>query len=64
MMRDLITPSERLALTLRYLTTWDAQVTIGASYRISPTTTGRIIQETSHGNMGCFKNAGLSRGSS
>jgi hypothetical protein len=46
-MRDPITPSERLALTLRYLTTGDAQVTIGASYRISPTTTGRIIYETS-----------------
>ncbi|CAB3989267.1 Hypothetical predicted protein [Paramuricea clavata] len=45
-MRDPIAPSERLALTLRYLTTGDAQVTIGASYRISPTTTGRIIHKT------------------
>ena len=47
LMRDPITPSERLALTLRYLTTGDAQVTIGASYRISPSTVGRIIHETS-----------------
>ena len=46
-MRDPITPSERLALTLRYLMTGDAQVTIGASYCISPTTTGRTIHETS-----------------
>lgn len=46
-MRDPIPPSERLALTLRYLTTGDAQVTIGASYRISPSAVGRIIHETS-----------------
>lgn len=45
-MRDPIGPSERLAVTLRYLVTGDAQVTIAASYRISPSTIGRIIKET------------------
>lgn len=45
-MREPIDPSERLAVTLRYLITGDAQVTIAASYRIGPSTVGRIIQET------------------
>ena len=45
-MRDPISPSERLTVTLRYLVTGDAQVTIAASYRMSPTTVGRIIKET------------------
>ena len=45
-MREPISPSERLCVTLRYLVTGDAQVTIGASYRMSPTTVGRIIKET------------------
>ena len=33
-------------MALRYLSTGDARVTISASYRISPTTVGRIINET------------------
>ena len=45
-MRDQISPSERLTVTLRYLVTGDAQVTIAASYGMSPTTVGRIIKET------------------
>ena len=45
-MRDPISPSERLTVTLRYLVTGDAQVTIAASYRMSPTTVGRIVKET------------------
>ena len=45
-MRDPIGPSERLALTLRYLVTGDAQRTIAASYRISPTTITRVLSET------------------
>ena len=45
-MRDPISPSERLTVTLRFLATGDAQVTIAASYRISPTTVGHIIKET------------------
>ena len=45
-MREAIPPDERLCVTLRYLVTGDAQTTIGASYRISPTTVGRIIEET------------------
>ena len=45
-MRDPIGPSERLAVTLRYLVTGDAQCTIAASYSISPTTIGRVLSET------------------
>ena len=45
-MRDPIGPSERLALTLRYLVTGDAQRTIAASYRISPSSITRILSET------------------
>ena len=44
--RDPISPSERLCVTLRYLVTGDAQVTIGASYRMSPAIIGKIIPET------------------
>ena len=35
-MRETIGPEERLCVTLRYLATGDAQVTLAASYRISP----------------------------
>ena len=45
-MCDPISAEQRLAITLRYLTTGDAHATIGASYRISPTKVGRIIRET------------------
>ena len=45
--REVIGPSERLSLTLRYLSTGDSHVTIGSSFRISPTGIGRIINETS-----------------
>ena len=38
--------SERLCVTMRYLVTGDAQITLSTSYRISPTTIGRIIKET------------------
>ena len=37
---------ETVRVTLHYLHTGDSQVTIGTSYRISPTTIGRIISET------------------
>ena len=40
-----IPAAERLCVTLRYLVTGDAQVTIAASYRISPTSIGRMIFE-------------------
>ena len=33
-------------MTLRYLVTGDDHTTIGLSYRLSPTTVGRIIRET------------------
>ena len=39
-------PEQRLCVTLPYLLTGDARVTIAASYRISPTSIGRIIKET------------------
>ncbi|CAB4011556.1 Hypothetical predicted protein [Paramuricea clavata] len=39
-------PKERLCVTLRYLVTGDAQVTIAASYRIGPATISKIIKET------------------
>ena len=45
-MRGPISPSERLAVTLRYLVTGDAQCTVAASYRISPSAVSRIITET------------------
>ena len=44
--RPTANPAERLCLTMRYLATGDAQLTIATSYRISPTTVGRIIRET------------------
>ena len=44
--REYIGPSERLCVTLRYLATGDAQSTIAAGFRISPTSIGRIIEET------------------
>ena len=43
---DVVGPSERLSVTLRYLVTGDSHVTISASYRISPPTVGRIVDET------------------
>ena len=45
-MREPICERERLCVTLRYLVTGDAQVTIAASYRMSPSVVGRIISET------------------
>ena len=44
--REVISPAERLCITLRYLVTGDAKITIASSYRVSPTTAGRIISET------------------
>ena len=46
-MKEPIRASERLCVTMRYLLTGDAQVTISASYRMSPTVVGRIIYKTS-----------------
>ena len=47
-MRKSISAAERLSVCLRYLVTGDAQVTIAASYRMSPAVVGRIINETCH----------------
>ena len=43
---ELIAPEQRLCVTLCYLVTGDAHITIAASYRISPTSIGRVIKET------------------
>ena len=45
-MRDPISADQRLVITLHYLSTGDACTTIGASYRVSPTMVGRVVQET------------------
>lgn len=44
--RAVATAEERLCIALRYLVTGDAQITIASSFRLSPTTVGRIIKET------------------
>ena len=44
--RECIGPDERLSVTLRYLATGDSQTTIPMNYRISPTSVGRIVNET------------------
>ena len=44
--RKVASPAERLSVTLRYLSTGDAHVTIASSYRISPPVVGRIIRDT------------------
>ena len=44
--REAIDPVERLCVTLRYLVTGDAFVTIAASYRISETSISRIVKTT------------------
>ena len=44
-LRQPISPSERLCITLRYLVT-DAFVTIGASYQMSPSAISQIIPKT------------------
>ena len=53
-MHDSVDPGERLAVTLRYLVTGDAQCTIAASYRMSPSTIGRIITETCSALWACL----------
>ena len=45
-MREPVYVGQRLSVTLRYFVTGDAHVTIAASYRMSPTTVGRIVKET------------------
>ena len=47
-MRESISAQERLCVTLRYLVTGDAQITIATNYRMSPSVVGRIILETSN----------------
>ncbi len=44
-MRQPISPAERLFVCLRYLVTGEAQATIAASYRMSPSVVGRIVEK-------------------
>ena len=44
--REPIDPEQRLCVTLRYLVTGDAHVTIAANYRISPTSISTILKKT------------------
>lgn len=44
--RSVASPAERLCVTLRYLCTGDAQITLATCYRISPAVVGRVIKET------------------
>ena len=46
--REPIGPSERLSVALRYIFTGDSQTTIAASFRISLTSIGRIVHETTN----------------
>jgi hypothetical protein len=45
-MREAISAEERLCVTLRYLASGNAQVSIATSYRIAPSTVSSIIKET------------------
>ena len=47
-MREAISAKQRLAITLRYLTTGDAHSTIAASYMMSPTTVGLYSKRVRH----------------
>ena len=52
--REAITPNERFSVTLRYIATGDAQITIATAYRNSPAVIGRIIKETLPRVMECI----------
>ena len=45
-MHEPISAGQKLSVTLTYLVTGDAHVTIAASYLMSPTTVGRVMKET------------------
>ena len=44
--RSVASPAERLCVTLRYLCTGDAQVTLATCYRMSPSVVSRVIKKT------------------
>ncbi|XP_046855143.1 uncharacterized protein LOC124448176 [Xenia sp. Carnegie-2017] len=58
-MREPISLDQRLLVTLRYLATGDAHTTIAANYRMSSTTVGRIIYETSNALWDKLKEMGF-----
>ena len=57
-MREPITAIEGLCVTMRYLLTGDAQVTIASNYRMSPSVVGRIITETCKAIWNTLSNKG------
>ena len=58
--RETISPEERLWVTLRYVVTGDAHVTIAASYRISPTSISRrTMKVTTKVTWNVFLNKGF-----
>ena len=50
---------ERLCVTLKHLVSGDSHVSVGMSYRISPTTVGRVIKETCNVIWNVLKNEGF-----
>ena len=44
--REVITPGERLCITLRSLCSGDSNITVACSYRVGISTVGKIIKET------------------
>lgn len=50
-----IPPAERLALTLRFLATGDAQQSLGFSFQIGTSTVSKIVKETCDVIYKCFK---------
>lgn len=46
--REVITPAERLAITLRYLATGDSQQSQSFNFRVGRSTVGKILKETCH----------------
>ena len=43
--RAIISPAERLAITLRYLATGDSQQSQGFNFRVGRSTVGKIVNE-------------------
>ena len=57
--RKVATPAERLSVTLKHLATGNAHINIGLSYRLCPTTVGRIIRETNQVIWNCLVEKGF-----
>ena len=57
--RSVAGTEERLCIALRYLVTGDAQVTISTSYRHSPPTIGRIVQDVCRAIWNALRERGI-----